>query len=60
MDIQLIALFVAPITSIIALAYGFFLTKKILKDSYTIHLAKLIGINIVKEIKNFYYLFLKT
>jgi len=26
--------------------------KKILKDSYTIHLAKLIGINIVKEIKN--------
>jgi len=29
----LVALFVAPITSIIALAYGFFLTKRILKDS---------------------------
>jgi K(+)-stimulated pyrophosphate-energized sodium pump len=32
MDIQLIALFVAPITALIALAYGIFLTTKILKD----------------------------
>ncbi|MEK7127257.1 MAG: sodium-translocating pyrophosphatase, partial [Patescibacteria group bacterium] len=31
MDIQLIALFVAPITAIIALIYGAFLTKKVLK-----------------------------
>lgn len=33
MDIQLIALFAAPITAILALAYGFFLTKRVLKDS---------------------------
>ncbi|OGM81408.1 sodium-translocating pyrophosphatase [Candidatus Woesebacteria bacterium RIFOXYB1_FULL_41_13] len=33
MDIQLIALFVAPITAIVALIYGAFLTKSILKDS---------------------------
>jgi K(+)-stimulated pyrophosphate-energized sodium pump len=32
MDIQLIALFVAPITSIIALAYGAYLTKQVLKE----------------------------
>ncbi|MFC1722294.1 sodium-translocating pyrophosphatase [Patescibacteria group bacterium] len=31
MDIQLIALFGAPITSIIALAYGWFLTRQVLK-----------------------------
>jgi K(+)-stimulated pyrophosphate-energized sodium pump len=33
MDIQLIALFVAPVTSIIALIYGLILTKRVLKDS---------------------------
>jgi K(+)-stimulated pyrophosphate-energized sodium pump len=33
MDIQLIALFAAPITAIIALAYGIFLTRSVLKDS---------------------------
>ncbi|MCX6705095.1 MAG: sodium-translocating pyrophosphatase [Candidatus Woesebacteria bacterium] len=33
MDIQLIALFVAPITSIVALVYGAILTKRVLKDS---------------------------
>jgi len=32
MDIQLIALFTAPATSLIALVYGFFLTKKIVKE----------------------------
>lgn len=32
MDIQLIALFVAPATALIALGYGIFLTLKILKD----------------------------
>ncbi len=32
MDIQLIALFGAPITSVIALAYGFYLTKQVLKE----------------------------
>src|SRR3989344_64096 len=32
MDIQLIALFVAPVTSIIALVYGLFLTRKILAE----------------------------
>ena len=33
MDIQLIALFAAPITAIFALAYGIYLTKSVLKDS---------------------------
>jgi K(+)-stimulated pyrophosphate-energized sodium pump len=33
MDIQLIALFVAPVTAIVALAYGAYLTKSVLKDS---------------------------
>ena len=33
MDIQLIALFAAPITALFALAYGIFLTKSVLKDS---------------------------
>jgi K(+)-stimulated pyrophosphate-energized sodium pump len=33
MDIQLIALFAAPLTAIIALGYGIFLTKRVLKDS---------------------------
>lgn len=33
MDIQLIALFAAPITAIFALAYGVYLTKSVLKDS---------------------------
>ena len=32
MDIQLIALFAAPATALIALAYGIFITTKILKD----------------------------
>lgn len=32
MDIQLIALFAAPITAVIALLYGFFLSRKILKE----------------------------
>ncbi len=32
MDIQLIALFVAPITSILALAYGIYLTRSVLKE----------------------------
>src|SRR3989338_9696915 len=32
MDIQLFALFVAPVTSIIALVYGLFLTRKILAE----------------------------
>ena len=32
MDIQLIALFVAPVTSIIALIYGLYLTKQILSE----------------------------
>src|SRR3972149_1646874 len=32
MDIQLIALFTAPIVSIIALVYGYFLSKSILKE----------------------------
>jgi K(+)-stimulated pyrophosphate-energized sodium pump len=29
MDIQLIALFAAPITSLIALGYGFYLSRKV-------------------------------
>jgi K(+)-stimulated pyrophosphate-energized sodium pump len=33
MDIQLIALFAAPITAIFALVYGIYLTKSVLKDS---------------------------
>ena len=33
MDIQLIALFAAPITAIFALGYGIYLTKSVLKDS---------------------------
>jgi K(+)-stimulated pyrophosphate-energized sodium pump len=33
MDIQLIALFVAPITSILALVYGLYLTRSVLKES---------------------------
>jgi len=33
MDIQLIALFAAPITALIALGYGAYLTKSVLKDS---------------------------
>lgn len=33
MDIQLIALFAAPITAIFALAYGIYLTRSVLKDS---------------------------
>lgn len=32
MDIQLIALFVAPITALFALGYGIYLTKSVLKD----------------------------
>src|SRR3990167_5363508 len=32
MDIQLIALFVAPITSLFALVYGLYLTKAVLKE----------------------------
>jgi K(+)-stimulated pyrophosphate-energized sodium pump len=32
MDIQIIALFTAPLTAIIALAYGFYLTQKVLKE----------------------------
>jgi K(+)-stimulated pyrophosphate-energized sodium pump len=32
MDIQKIALFVAPLTSIIALIYGFFLTRRVLRN----------------------------
>lgn len=32
MDIQLIALFVAPSTAIIALLYGYYLTRKVLKE----------------------------
>jgi len=33
MDIQLIALFVAPLTALFALGYGIYLTKSVLKDS---------------------------
>jgi K(+)-stimulated pyrophosphate-energized sodium pump len=33
MDIQLVALFVAPVTAIVALVYGAILTKSVLKDS---------------------------
>ena len=33
MDIQLIALFVAPLTSVIALAYGIFLSKRVIAES---------------------------
>ena len=33
MDIQLLALFVAPITALFALGYGIYLTKSVLKDS---------------------------
>ena len=33
MDIQLIALFAAPITALFALAYGIYLTRSVLKDS---------------------------
>ena len=32
MDIQLIALFAAPITAVIALVYGLFLTRNVLKE----------------------------
>ncbi len=32
MDIQIIALFAAPVTALTALFYGFFLTKKVLKE----------------------------
>lgn len=32
MDIQIVALFMAPATALLALAYGFFLSKKILKE----------------------------
>ncbi|OGG20395.1 sodium-translocating pyrophosphatase [Candidatus Gottesmanbacteria bacterium RIFCSPHIGHO2_02_FULL_40_13] len=33
MDIQLIALFTAPLTSLLALVYGFYLSKKVLAES---------------------------
>ena len=33
MDIQLIALFAAPIIALFALGYGIYLTKSVLKDS---------------------------
>ena len=32
MDIQLIALFVAPLTSLFALAYGIYLSRRVIKE----------------------------
>jgi len=43
MDLQLIALFTAPLTAFIALGYGAFLTKKVLKEDEGSEKLKSIG-----------------